>query len=105
MISPLLSHRVPEIFKNPDSFDPDRFASPREEHRKHPFALIGFGGGSHKCLGYDFAQMEMKITLFILLRYFDWKIIPDPANFLPVLQPSKIELKLQAQVTRIRNDL
>ena len=104
MVSPLLSHRLPEVFDNPNCFDPNRFAPPREEHKKHPFALIGFGGGPHKCLGYEFAQLEMKTTLCILLQYFNWKIIPKPASLLPVLQPSKIELRLQMQVKRICND-
>jgi retinoid hydroxylase len=49
-IFPMLTHRLPEIYKNPDAFDPDRFAPPREEDQKQPYSLIGFGGGVHSCL-------------------------------------------------------
>src|SRR5262249_55584914 len=50
LISPTVSHRLPEVFRDPDSFDPDRFMPPREED-KRDFAYIAFGGGRHKCLG------------------------------------------------------
>src|SRR5262249_49736015 len=55
MISPAISHRIPEIFADPSCYDPDRFAPPREEDRRTPYALIGFGGGKHRCLGLAFA--------------------------------------------------
>ena len=41
-IFPMLTHRLPEIYQDPDSFDPDRFAPPREEDKKYPYSLIGF---------------------------------------------------------------
>ena len=69
-ISPMLTHRLPELYTDPDRFDPDRFAPPREEDKKHPFALVGFGNGPHSCLGFEFAQMEMKIVLSTLLRHY-----------------------------------
>lgn len=44
-ISPMLTHRLPELYA-----DPDRFAPARAEDKKHPFALIGFGSGLRSCL-------------------------------------------------------
>jgi cytochrome P450 len=58
---------LPEIYAEPDLFDPDRFAPPREEDTKHQYSLIGFGGGAHSCIGVEFAKMEMKLILGILL--------------------------------------
>ena len=100
VISPLLTHRMSELYTNPDLFDPDRFAPPREEHKKHPFALIGFGGGAHKCLGYELAQMEIKITLLTLLRHYNWIITPAYLSTTPVRQPTEIERILKIQILK-----
>jgi len=97
-VSPMLTHRLAEIYTEPNRFDPERFAPPREEDKKHPFALVGFGGGPHSCLGFEFAQMEMKIILSNLLRCYDWDVTPNRTDIDPVFQPSKLQNKLQAKV-------
>ncbi|MFD0385779.1 cytochrome P450 [Streptomyces stramineus] len=43
--SPGASHRRPDVFRDPEAFDPDRYLPGRAEHRAAPYALIGFGGG------------------------------------------------------------
>src|SRR5262249_39777357 len=48
------SHLIPSIFADPTRFDPDRFAPPREEDKKMPYALVGFGGGPRICIGINF---------------------------------------------------
>ncbi len=80
---------------------PDRFAPPREEDKKHPFALVGFGSGPHGCLGFEFAQMEMKIVLSTLLRQYDWTVLPDRSAIAPVRQPSKVQDSLRAQIVSV----
>ncbi|PSB25430.1 cytochrome P450 [Stenomitos frigidus] len=99
-ISPMLTHRLPDLYPNPDRFDPDRFAPPREEDKRHPFALIGFGGGPHTCIGLELAKLEMKVFLATLLRQFDWTVTPDRAAIAPVLQPTKVQEHLQAELKR-----
>lgn len=101
-LSPMVTHRLPELFPEPDRFDPERFAPPREEDKKHPFALVGFGSGPHGCLGFEFAQMEMKIVLATLLRHYDWTVTPERDAIAPVLQPSKVQNRLQAHIRRLR---
>ena len=100
-VSPMLTHRLPELYPNPELFDPDRFAPLREEDKKHPFALIGFGSGPHSCLGFEFAQMEMKIILSTLLRHYDWTVTPEREAIAPVRQPSKIQDSLRAHITSL----
>jgi len=71
-----VTHRDPDVYTNPDTFDPDRFNSERNESNV-PFSLVGFGGGSRVCVGYAFAQLEMKIVASYLLRFYEWDILPE----------------------------
>ena len=75
--SPTVTHRIPDLFKDPDRFDPDRYASGREED-KRPFAFQAFGGGSHKCLGNAFALLQIKTIFAILMRKFAFSSYGDP---------------------------
>jgi cytochrome P450 len=59
------SHMLPHIFAHPTVFDPDRVAPPREEHKKKPYALVGFGGGLPICIGINFAQVEIKAMISV----------------------------------------
>jgi sterol 14alpha-demethylase len=79
MVSPAVSHRIPEIFADPSRYDPDRFAPAREEERRTPYALIGFGGGKHRCLGLAFAYQQVKVIWSILLRRYTFDLVDrDP---------------------------
>ena len=75
MVSPAVSHRLPEVFRNPDRYDPDRFAPGREEDRKHSYTLIGFGGGRHRCIGLTFAQQQVKVIWSVLLQRFKLELV------------------------------
>lgn len=70
------SHRLPSIFAEPDRFDPDRFAEPRNEDRKNPYALVGFGGGPRICIGINLAQIEIKAFISHLLRNYRVDLLP-----------------------------
>lgn len=41
----MITHSLKEIYLEPERFDPDRFSPQRQEHKKYPFSLVGFGGG------------------------------------------------------------
>lgn len=75
-ITPWVSHRMPELFRDPDRFDPERFSPARGEKMHH---LVGFGGGTHRCAGVNFAYLEMKVILSLLLRRYELELIDkDP---------------------------
>jgi sterol 14-demethylase len=76
VISPTVAHRMPEVFRDPDAFDPDRFAEGRAEDKKD-FAYIAFGGGRHKCLGNAFAILQVKAILALLLGQFELGLFGD----------------------------
>lgn len=74
--SPAFANRLPHIFKNPDMYDPDRFAPGREEDKATgAFSYISFGGGRHGCLGEPFAYLQIKAIWSHLLRNFEFELI------------------------------
>jgi cytochrome P450 len=58
-VNPLFTHHMPEIWPEPDRFDPMRFTDEAQRNR-HRFAWVPFGGGAHMCLGLHFAYMQAK---------------------------------------------
>jgi cytochrome P450 len=95
---PSLNHRLPELWTDPEKFDPDRFAEPRSEHKKHRYAFAPFGGGAHKCIGMVFGQLEIKTVMHRLLRRYrlelprpgykpryDYGGMPVPLDGMPIV--------------------
>lgn len=74
LISPALSHRLPEQYPEPDAYRPDRFTPGGVP--KH--SLIGFGGGVHRCLGSHFAYLEMRVVVTMLLRHYELELLDEP---------------------------
>lgn len=58
-VNPLYCHHMPEIWPEPDVFDPLRFTDEAQRGR-HRFAWVAFGGGAHMCIGLHFAYMQAK---------------------------------------------
>lgn len=100
---PGMNHRLPELWDDPERFDPARFAEPRSEHKRHRYAFAPFGGGAHKCIGMVFGQLEIKTVMHRLLRnyrlelthpgyrpHYDNAGMPVPIDGMPiVLRPLK----------------
>lgn len=95
---PGMIHRLPEIWTDPLKFDPDRFAEPRNEHKRHRYAFTPFGAGAHKCIGMVFGQLEIKTILHRLLRRYrlelprpryqpswDYEGMPIPKDGMPIV--------------------
>eukprot|EP00752_Nemacystus_decipiens_P012524 g11092.t1 len=80
--SPYVAMRLPDVFKNPEEFDPDRFGPERQE-QKQPFAYLGFGAGMHQCMGQQFAFVQVKTILSVLLREYNIEMVGElpPADF------------------------
>jgi len=70
-------HHLPNVFPDPERFDPDRFLPPREEDKQHPYGLVTFGGGPRICLGINFAHVEVTALAAHVLRHFELSPIVD----------------------------
>jgi cytochrome P450 len=65
--SPALLHRHPDIWSNPDAFDPERFLDPYPRE-----SFIPFGAGLRQCIGKDFAYVEGVIMLASLCERLEF---------------------------------
>ncbi|MFG3226062.1 cytochrome P450 [Kitasatospora sp. NPDC048194] len=66
LVCPYLTHRDPELWPDPERFDPTRFA-PGAEHGRRLGAYLPFGLGARACLGTQFALRETTALLELLL--------------------------------------
>jgi cytochrome P450 len=75
-------HRRPDLYPEPERFDPDRF-SPEREKRLPKLAYLPFAGGPRVCLGNHFALMEAQLILATWLRRLRFDLIDPgrPAEF------------------------
>jgi cytochrome P450 len=86
-VNPLFTHHMPEIWPEPEKFDPLRFTDDAQRGR-HRFAWVPFGGGAHMCLGLHFAYMQAKCFARHFLQNLsvslepgytpDWQMWPIP---------------------------
>jgi cytochrome P450 len=77
-----LNNYDPDIYTNPEKFDPDRFE--RGEHRKHAMAFIPQGAEpptSHRCLGLDYSTFLTLVFLAIVVRGYDWDLPPQDLDY------------------------
>lgn len=79
-------HHDPDIYPNPDLFDPSRFDADQIEDR-HAYAFLPFGEGPRGCPGVRFSMMETKICLAKLLMNYnftlDYKRTETPITIAP----------------------
>ncbi|MEZ5533460.1 MAG: cytochrome P450 [Steroidobacteraceae bacterium] len=97
----MMNQRDPRWWTEPDAFDPDRFASSRQEQKRHAMCFHPFGSGAHKCIGMFFAELMVKAFLWQFVRSYrftvpagyaprmQWVPLPKPADGVPLrLQPA-----------------
>jgi len=79
-ISPAVSHHIPELFPDPERFDPARYGPGREEDSQ-TFGWIPFGGGAHRCSGSAFAMMQLKAITARLVHHWDFEPAQSPESY------------------------
>ena len=83
------SHRIPEVFPEPEAFIPERFT--RERKAALPRGgYIPFGGGRRICIGKRFGQIEVKLVATMLLQRLRLDAMPGrtmTVRQMPTLSP------------------
>jgi cytochrome P450 len=74
MLGIYMTQRMEPWWRDPDTFDPERFSDGRREDTSHKYAWAPFGGGVHKCIGMHFGSMEVKAIMHQLLLRNSWQI-------------------------------
>jgi len=74
-ITQFVTHRHPEFWENPETFDPDRF-SPERSAGRHGYAYFPFGGGPRLCIGKNLALLETHLTLAMLVQRYRFELEP-----------------------------
>jgi sterol 14alpha-demethylase len=97
--SPAISNRIAEDFPDPDAFDPDRYAKPRQEDLVNRWTWIPFGAGRHRCVGAAFATMQIKAIFSVLLREYEFEMAQPSTTYHN--DHSKMVVQL-AQPARVR---
>lgn len=99
-------HRNPNIYPNPEVFNPDNFL-PEKTSNRHYYAFVPFSAGPRSCVGRKYAMLKLKILLSTILRNYkvtsdvkekDWKLQADiilkrTDGFMIRLEPRKMKPK------------
>ena len=85
------SHRLPDVWDEPEAFRPERFA-PGNRERIPKGAYVPFGGGSRTCLGMRFGQAEIRVIASRILERFRLDLASDATleiRQMPTISPRR----------------
>lgn len=73
-------HHDKRFYDDPDEFCPERWSDERDAERPE-FAYFPFGGGPRRCIGEQFALVEMKLVLATIAQRVSLELVSDaPLN-------------------------
>ena len=100
------SHRIPEVFPDPEAFIPERFTRERKAALPRG-AYVPFGGGRRICIGKRFGQTEVKLVATMLLQRLGIDALPGrtmKVRQMPTLSP-KDGLRMRVAERRVHRGL
>jgi cytochrome P450 len=74
-ITQYVTHRHPQFWASPTTFDPERFTPQNSENRSR-YAYFPFGGGPRQCIGKNLAILEIQLVLCMVLQRCKMNLAP-----------------------------
>jgi cytochrome P450 len=74
-ISPYVIHRRPDLWPDPERFDPRRFLSSADP-RIVPNGYLPFGVGARTCIGNSLTELIMRVAIAMLASRFEFHSVP-----------------------------
>ncbi len=105
-LSPWVTHRHPDHWKDPEGFDPDRF-HPDRRGQIPKYAYFPFGGGPRVCIGNNFALMEAQLILATIRKHWHLDLIPGHAvepQPQVTLRPSQLKMVVRRRKTPLNSN-
>jgi cytochrome P450 len=88
--SPYVTHRDGRFFSEPDRFMPERW-TPAFRQALPQFAYFPFGGGARRCIGEQFAWMELVLVTTAIAQRWKMRLVPGH----PVVPQPVVTLRLK----------
>ncbi|KAI0735586.1 cytochrome P450 sterol C22-desaturase [Earliella scabrosa] len=63
----------PEVYPEPDKLLPERWLDPQNSANQNPKNYLVFGSGPHKCIGIEYAVMNIAIVLADAVMMSEWE--------------------------------
>uniref|UniRef100_A0AAQ5X9V8 Lanosterol 14-alpha demethylase n=1 Tax=Amphiprion ocellaris TaxID=80972 RepID=A0AAQ5X9V8_AMPOC len=73
-VSPTVNHRLHDTWVKRMEFNPDRYLNDNPAAGEK-FAYVPFGAGRHRCIGENFAYVQIKTIWSTLLRLYDFDLV------------------------------
>ena len=97
------THQDETVYFQPQEFDPERFSETRNEDKPKPFSWVPFGGGMRECIGKEFAKLEIKLFAALLVRNYDWQLLPNQSLDLITIPTPRPRDGLKVQLRRLND--
>lgn len=75
IVSSYTMHHQSELYPEPETFCPERFAADAEQPAR--YAYIPFGAGPRTCIGNAFATLEMQVVLATMVQSLRLSLAPE----------------------------
>ena len=75
ILSPYITHRHPDFWDSPDTFEPERF-QPEQAASRPRYAYFPFGGGPRQCIGNEFALLEAQLIVTMIAQRYQLRLVP-----------------------------
>ena len=98
LYSPWVTHRIPELFADPEAFRPERFLG-----QSYPRgAYLPFGQGSRSCVAAVLATLQLKTLVAMIAQRFRIDVVPG--QHLRAVSSNAVHLRPGLQVTLVPQD-